>query len=57
MLSLMDGIYNNDTRELTYQIGTDSQTQKTNFRLPKGKVRAGVNVELGVGRSTTAYKR
>ena len=57
MLSLMDGIYNNDTRDLTYQIGTDSQTQKTNLRLPKGKVRAGVNVELGVGRSTTAYKR
>ena len=27
----------NDTNELIYRIETDSQTQKTNLRLPKGK--------------------
>ena len=28
-----------DTNELIYKTETDSQTQKTNLRLPKGKLR------------------
>ena len=37
--SLMCGIYKDDTKELIYKIETDSQTQKINLWLPKGKVR------------------
>ena len=29
----------NDTNESTYKLETDSQTQKTNLWLPKGKVK------------------
>ena len=32
-----------DTNRLTYKIETDSQTQKTNLRLPKGKASKGIN--------------
>ena len=35
MMSLICGILKNDTNELIYK--TDSQTQKTNLWLPKGK--------------------
>ena len=36
-ISLICGIFNNETNELTYQTEIDSQTQKTNLWLPKGK--------------------
>lgn len=52
MLSLRDGIYNNGTRELVYQIETDSEAQKTSSRLPQGKARAGLSAELGIRRYT-----
>ena len=32
----------NDTDELTYKTETDSQTQKTNLQLPRGRDRQGV---------------
>ena len=35
--SLTCGILKNDTNELIYKTGTDSQTLKTNLWLPKGK--------------------
>lgn len=57
MLSLRDGIYNNGTRELVYQIEADSQAQKTSSRLPQGKARAGISAELGISRYMTTYKR
>ena len=34
---LHEKIYENDTNELIYKTETDSQTQKTNLWLPKGK--------------------
>ena len=37
MISLMCGILKNDTNEFTYKTEIDSQTQKTNLWLPKGK--------------------
>ena len=37
MISLICGIYKNDTKELTCKIETDSQTQKTDLWLPKWK--------------------
>ena len=37
MISLICGILRNDTNELIYKTETDSQRQKTNLRLPKGK--------------------
>ena len=33
----------NDTDELIYKTETDSQTQKTNLWLPKGKAGGGIN--------------
>ena len=37
MISLTGGILKNDINELIYKTETDSQTQKTNLQLPKGK--------------------
>ena len=39
MISLTCGIFKNDANELIYKTETDSQTQKTNLQLPKGKGR------------------
>ena len=36
----------NDTNELIYKTETDSQTSKSNLRLPKGKVKGGIKWEL-----------
>ena len=39
----------NDTNELIYKVEIDSQTQKTNFRLPKGKGEGEeINQKVGV---------
>ena len=37
MISLICGILKNDTNKLIYKTEIDSQTQKTNLWLPKGK--------------------
>ena len=37
MISLVCGIKKNDRNELIYKTETDSQNQKTNLWLPKGK--------------------
>ena len=37
MISLICGIYKNDTKELIQRTEIDSQTQKTNLWLPTGK--------------------
>ena len=37
MVSLICGILKNDTNELIYKTEIDSQIQKTNLSLPKGK--------------------
>ena len=37
MISLISGILKNDTNGLIYKTETDSQTSKTNLRLPKGR--------------------
>ena len=43
-----------DSNELTYK--TDSQTQKTNLRLPKGKGgEGGINQEFGISRYKLLY--
>ena len=42
----------NDTNELIYRTETDSQTSKTNLRLPKGKGGEGINWEFGINRYT-----
>ena len=41
MTSLIFGILKNDTNKHIYKMETDSQTQKTNLWLPKGKGWAG----------------
>ena len=41
MTSLLFGTLKNDTNKLIYKMETDSQTQKTNLWLPKGKGWAG----------------
>ena len=46
MISLIYGS-KNDANELVYKIEIDSQTQKTNLLLPKGKGEAGIN-EFGI---------
>ena len=43
MLSLICGIFKNDTNELIYKIEIDSQAQKTNLWLPKGKGGGGIS--------------
>ena len=45
-----------DTNELIYKTETDSQIQKTNLRLPKGKGGGGgINQEFGISRYTLLY--
>ena len=46
---------NNITNEPIYKIETDSQTQKTNLLLPKGKEERGINKELRINRYTLLY--
>ena len=46
MMSLTCGILQNDTSELIYKTEIDSQTEKTNLWLPKGK--GGGRDKLGV---------
>ena len=41
MTSLICGILKKGTNELTYKTETESQMQKTNLRLPKGKAGGG----------------
>ena len=55
MVSLICGIYKNDTNECIYKAEIDSQTQQTNLRLPKGKDAGGKNQELGINRYTLLY--
>ena len=59
MISLICGILKNDTNELIYKTVTDSQTQKTNLWLPKGKGGGQRRNKLGVWDQqihTTIYK-
>ena len=44
-----------DTNELIYKTETDSQTQKTNLWLPKGKEGGGINQEFGISRHKLLY--
>ena len=45
-----------DTNELIYKTETDSQTQKTNLWLPKGKGGgSGINQEFGISRYKLLY--
>ena len=37
MISLICGIFKNDANEFIYKTEAESQTQKTNLWLPKGK--------------------
>ena len=47
---------NYDTNELSYKTEIDSQTQKTNLELPKGKGGGGgINQEFGISRYTPLY--
>ena len=45
----------NSTNELIYKTETDSQTLKTNLRLPKGKGGGRINEEFGINRYTLLY--
>ena len=56
MISLICGIYKNDTNEFICRTGTDSQMLKTNLRLPK-KIggRGGVDWGFGIGICTMWY--
>ena len=42
------GNLRNDVNELIYKTETDSQTQRTNLHLPKGKGGGEVNQEVGI---------
>ena len=56
MISLICGIFKNDTSELIYKVELESQTQKTNLWLPKA---GGERGKLGVWDQnilTTIYK-
>ena len=44
----------NDTNELIYKTEIDSQTQKTNLRLSKGK-EEGIHQEFGINMHTLVY--
>ena len=47
----------NSTNELIYKSETDSQTQKTNLWLPKGKgAGGGIEWEFGISRCKLLYK-
>ena len=43
------------TNEFIYKTERDSQTQKTNLGLPKGKVGGGINQEFEINRYTLPY--
>ena len=45
----------NDTNEIIYKTEIDSQKQKTNLWLPKGKGGGGVNWEFGIDIYTLLY--
>ena len=54
MMSLTCGILKENTNEMIYKIEIDSQTQKTNLWLPKGKG-GGINWVLGINRYALQY--
>ena len=54
MISLICEIQKNDTNELIYKAEIDSQIQKTNSQLPKGR-EVGMNQEFGINRYTLLY--
>ena len=43
------------TVELTYKTETDSQTQKANLWLPKGKMVGEINQEIGINTHTHTH--
>ena len=45
----------NSSNELIYKIEIDSQIQKTDLRLPKGKM-GGINQEYGINRCRLTYE-
>ena len=47
-ITYMWNLKKNDTNELIYKTETDSWTQKTNLRLPKGKGEEGINQEFEI---------
>ena len=49
------GILENETNELIYTTESDSQKQKTNLGLPKGKEWGEINQEFGINRYTLLY--
>ena len=55
MISLMCGILKNDTNEFTYKTEIDSQIQKANSWLAKGKGWGGINQEFGIKIYTLLY--
>ena len=55
MISLTGRILKNDINELIYKTETDSQTQKTNTWLPKGKCGGRINQEFGINIYTQIY--
>ena len=57
MTSLMWNLKKNDTNELIYKTEIDSQAQKTNLWLPKGKggVGRGINHKFGINIYTLLY--
>ena len=53
MISLICGIFKKMVQiKLIYKTETNSQTQKTNLWLPKGKGGGGINKEVGINIST-----
>ena len=50
MMSLICGIFKNNTNKLIYKTETDSKTQKTNIWLSKGKDKGEINQEYGINR-------
>ena len=55
MISLICGVYKNNTSELIYKTETDSQTSKTNLRFPKREGWRGINQEVRINRYTLIY--
>ena len=47
----------NNTNEFIYKTESDSQTQKVNLWLPKGKWRGRINEEFGISRYTLLYTK
>ena len=50
MITLIHGILKSNTNELIYKTEINSQTQKRNLKLPKGKAERGINWEFGINR-------